>query len=180
MGDQYYKVNERNNGQFDNTRWISVSRMYFQDPNKVTSNNIDTRTYVMRKGDIAFEGHPNKQFMFGRFVENDIGDGVVSELFPIYRHSKEYDLNFWKYIVQIDRIWKLVFAKSITSSGNSSNKLATKDLMRQSIFVPKVIEQKKIGALFQKLDYLITVNQRISKLIVFYRNDTLSLQFYLP
>ena len=47
--------------------------MYFQDPDKVQSNNLDTRTYVMKKGDIAFEGHPNNEFKFGRFVLNDIG-----------------------------------------------------------------------------------------------------------
>lgn len=160
LGDQYQRVSERNNGQFDKTRWISVAKMYFQDSDKVTSNNIDTRTYVMRKGDIAFEGHPNKKFMFGRFVENDIGDGIVSELFPIYRHSQEYDLHFWKYAVQIERIWKFIFAKSITSSGNSSNKLDTRHLFRQSIFIPDVTEQEKIGSFLSKLDQLIAINQR--------------------
>ncbi|KRM26228.1 type i restriction modification dna specificity domain protein [Schleiferilactobacillus harbinensis DSM 16991] len=160
LGDLFHKVNERNNGQFDNTRWISVARMYFQEPDKVTSNNIDTRTFVMRKGDIAFEGHPNKEFMFGRFVENDIGDGVVSELFPIYRHSGKYNLNYWKYAVKLEWIWKYIFAKSITSSGNSSNKLDTRHFERQSIRTPTMDEQKKIGNFFASLDNLIAVNQR--------------------
>ena len=48
------------------------------------------------------------------------------------------------------------------------------------ISVPIKNEQQKIGDLFQKLDQLITVNQRISKFIIFDRNDTLSLQFYPP
>ena len=58
LGDIFYRVNERNDGTFDKTKWISVAKMYYQDPEKVTSNNIYTRTYVMRFGDIAFEGHP--------------------------------------------------------------------------------------------------------------------------
>ena len=160
FGDIYHKVNERNNGQFDNTRWISVAKMYFQNPEKVTSNNIDTRTYVMRKGDIAFEGHPNNEFKFGRFVENDIGDGVVSELFPLYRPSVEYDINYWKYAIHIERIWGPMFAKSITSSGNSSNKIESPHLERQLVAVPSIDEQRKIGAFLKKLDSLIAANQR--------------------
>ena len=160
LGEEFKKVNERNNGEFGKDRWISVAKMYFQDPDKVTSNNIDTRTYVMRLGDIAFEGHPNNEFKFGRFVANDIGDGVVSELFPIYRHIRDYDNNYWKYAIHLERIMGPIFAKSITSSGNSSNKLAPKDLLRQSIFLPHLDEQKQIGYFFKQFDSLIALHQR--------------------
>ena len=91
FGTMFKRRTERNNGQFDNTRWISVAKMYFQEAEKVSSNNIDTRTYVMRRGDIAFEGHSNNEYKYGRFVANDIGDGVISELFPIYMHIDDYD-----------------------------------------------------------------------------------------
>ncbi|EDO0485218.1 restriction endonuclease subunit S, partial [Listeria monocytogenes] len=91
LGEEFEKINERNDGSFGKTHWISVAKMYFVEPNKVLSNNIDTRTYVMRKGDIAFEGHSNTDFKFGRFVANDIGPGIVSELFPVYRHKTNYD-----------------------------------------------------------------------------------------
>ncbi|EAF3297745.1 restriction endonuclease subunit S, partial [Listeria monocytogenes] len=93
LGEEFEKINERNDGSFGKTHWISVAKMYFVEPNKVLSNNIDTRTYVMRKGDIAFEGHSNTDFKFGRFVANDIGPGIVSELFPVYRHKTNYDNN---------------------------------------------------------------------------------------
>ncbi|EIJ5161858.1 restriction endonuclease subunit S, partial [Listeria monocytogenes] len=95
LGEEFEKINERNDGSFGKTHWISVAKMYFVEPNKVLSNNIDTRTYVMRKGDIAFEGHSNTDFKFGRFVANDIGPGIVSELFPVYRHKTNYDNNYW-------------------------------------------------------------------------------------
>ncbi len=160
LGEEFKKVNERNDGSFGKEHWISVAKMYFQDPAKVQSNNIDTRTYVMREGDIAFEGHPNNEFKFGRFVANDIGSGVVSELFPIYRHKGEYDNNYWKHAIQIERIMSPIFSKSITSSGNSSNKLDEKHFLRQSIFVPTIEEQQKIGGLFKSLDNLITLHQQ--------------------
>lgn len=160
LGSEFKKVNERNDGTFGKGHWISVAKMYFQDPEKVQSNNIDTRTYVMRLGDIAFEGHPNNEFQFGRFVANDIGDGVVSELFPVYRHNNQYYNNYWKYAIQQERIMAPIFAKSITSSGNSSNKLDPKHFLRQKIRIATLEEQKNIGDFLAEIDNLITLHQR--------------------
>ncbi|EOD9143589.1 restriction endonuclease subunit S, partial [Listeria monocytogenes] len=129
LGEEFEKINERNDGSFGKTHWISVAKMYFVEPNKVLSNNIDTRTYVMRKGDIAFEGHSNTDFKFGRFVANDIGPGIVSELFPVYRHKTNYDNNYWKNAIQLEHIMAPIYSKSITSSGNSSNKLDSKHFL---------------------------------------------------
>ncbi len=160
MGDEFEKINERNNGQFGKDRWISVAQMYFQDEDKVQTNNIDTRTYVMRTGDIAFEGHSNKDFLFGRFVANDIGDGVISELFPIYRHKLPYDNRYWKRAIQLESVMAPIYAKAITSSGSSSNKLDNEHFLRQSIYVASIEEQYKIGAYFESLDNLITLHHR--------------------
>lgn len=160
LGEEFKRVNERNDGSFGKEHWISVAKMHFQNPELVQSNNIDTRTYVMRRGDIAFEGHPNAEFSYGRFVANDIGDGVVSELFPVYRHISPYDACYWKYAIQIERIMAPIFAKSITSSGNSSNKLDARHFLSQSILVPSLSEQMKIGSFFSSLDNLITLHQR--------------------
>lgn len=161
LGDEFVKVNERNNGQFAKDKWISVAKMYFQSVDKVQSNNIDTRTYVMRMGDIAFEGHPNKDFRFGRFVANDIGDGVVSELFPIYRHIGKYDLEYWKYAIHLERIMGPILSKSITSSGNSSNKINEHHFLKHRINVPNLNEQRKIGHLLKELEIALTLHQRI-------------------
>ena len=160
LGDLYKRVNERNDGTLGKDKWISVAKMYFQDPDKVQSNNLDTRTYVMKKGDIAFEGHPNNEFKFGRFVLNDIGTGIISELFPIYRPITEYDLDFWKYAIQLERVMAPIFAKSITSSGNSSNKLDHNHFLNQELLVPNIEEQKKIGSLLSILSKNITLHQR--------------------
>lgn len=160
LGELYERVNERNDGTLGRDKWISVAKMYFQDPDKVQSNNLDTRTYVMQRGDIAFEGHPNNEFKFGRFVLNDIGTGIISELFPIYRPIVRYDLNFWKYAIQLERTMAPIFAKSITSSGNSSNKLDQNHFLQQSITIPTVEEQKVIGSFLENISNLITLHQR--------------------
>lgn len=160
LGDEFKKVNERNNGSFGREHWISVANMYFQDPEKVQSNNINTRTYVMRIGDMAFEGNKSSKFKYGRFVVNDIGNGVVSELFPIYRHNNEYDNSYWKNAIQIERIMAPIFAKAITSSGVSSNKLDNNHFLNQKICIPPLKEQKKIGSFFKQLDDTIALHQR--------------------
>ena len=159
LSELLYRVNERNNGQFDNTKWISVARMYYQEPEKVQSNNIDTRTYVMRYGDIAFEGHPNEDYKYGRFVLNDIGDGVISELFPIYRFKQEHVLEYWKYAIQIEKIMAPIYRKAITLSGASSNKLNEEDFLRESILVPCIEEQRKIADFLSAVDEVITVSE---------------------
>ena len=160
FGDEFKKVNERNNGSFGREHWISVANMYFQDPEKVQSNNINTRTYVMRIGDMAFEGNKSSKFKYGRFVVNDIGNGVVSELFPIYRHNNEYDNSYWKNAIQIERIMAPIFAKAITSSGVSSNKLDNNHFLNQKICIPPLKEQQKIGSFFKQLDDTIALHQR--------------------
>lgn len=160
FGEMFARRMERNNGEFDNTKWISVARMYYQTPDKVTSNNIDTRTYVMRKGDIAFEGHSNSEFKYGRFVANDIGDGVISELFPIYKHIDKYDLNYWKYAIQLESLMQSKLVKCIEISYTSSNKLDKDSFLKEKIPVASLAEQEKIGGYFSNLDRLITLHQR--------------------
>ena len=162
LGNLYKRVNERNDGSLGRDKWISVAKMYFQDPDKVQSNNLDTRTYVMKTGDIAFEGHPNNEFKFGRFVLNDIGTGIISDLFHIYRPITEYDLDFWKYAIQLERVMAPIFAKSITSSGNSSNKLDHNHFLNQELLVPNIEEQKKIGTLLSILSKNIALHQEES------------------
>ncbi len=60
----------------------------------------------------------------------------------------------------MSELWVLIFAKSITSSGNSSNKLDPNHFLRQQVFIPKLEEQKKIGLFLKKLDDTITLHQR--------------------
>ena len=160
LGDELKRIQERNREGLGDDRWISVSRMYFQNPDKVQSNNLDTRTYVMRHGDMAFEGHKNSEHEYGRLVVNDIGDGIISELFPIYRHKCDFDNQFWKYAAMLETIWRPIFARSIAASGNSSNKLIDDHMFSESVFVPCVEEQRAIGTLLHQIDRTITLHQR--------------------
>ena len=51
---------------------------------RISSEDYLATYNVLRKGDIAFEWNKSKKFSFGRFVENDIGDGIVSHVFVVF------------------------------------------------------------------------------------------------
>lgn len=60
---------------------------------------------------------------------------------------------------KIERVMAPIFAKSITSSGNSSNKLDHNHFLNKELLVPNIDEQKKIGTLLSILSKNITLHQ---------------------
>ena len=113
----------------------------------------------MREGDIALEGHANKVHSHGRFVENYIGDGIVSHIFVVFRPKGEYDLMYWKYAINNEQLMKAALIRS-TKASTMMHDLVVSDFLKQSIPVPSLLEQQKIGALFSRLDDLIALHQR--------------------
>jgi type I restriction enzyme S subunit len=95
FGELYEKSNEKNElityGVKD---IISVANMYYKQDAKVTNQEYLKTYNVFHLGDIAFEGNKSKKFAHGRFVENTIGDGIVSHVFDVFHPKKEYDLFF--------------------------------------------------------------------------------------
>lgn len=138
--------------------------MYYK-PNDSKSDEKYMETYnIFRLGDIAFEGHKSKNFAYGRFVENTIGDGIVSHVFDVFRPISEYDLNYWKYFIHYEDIMGQKLRMS-TTKATMMNNLVSKDFLKQSVLVPNLDEQQKIGTFFKQLDHLITLHQRkIAKL----------------
>ena len=138
--------------------------MYFKEEVKESSDEY-MRTYnVMRLGDIAFEGNKSKNYSHGRFVENTIGDGIVSHVFDVFRPTTSYDLLFWKYLINNEGIMGRIMARCTNASTMMTNLVAS-DFLKEKILVPSLKEQKKIGAYFDSLDHLITLHQRKQKYI---------------
>ena len=155
----YKKVIEKNDLSFESDRIISVANMYYK-PNDSKSDEKYMETYnIFRLGDIAFEGHKSKNFAYGRFVENTIGDGIVSHVFDVFRPISEYDLNYWKYFIHYEDIMGQKLRMS-TTKATMMNNLVSKDFLKQSVLVPNLDEQQKIGTFFKQLDHLITLHQR--------------------
>ena len=159
LGELYSLVSEKNDLTFGRESIISVANMYFNANVNVTDEQY-LRTYnVMRLGDIAFEGHSNKEFSHGRFVENYIGDGIVSHIFTVLRPRVPFDVNYWRYAINNEKLMRLSLIRS-TKASTMMHDLVPSDFLREAIPTPTLAEQKEIGAFLVGLDHLITLHQR--------------------
>ena len=138
---------------------ISVANMYYKT-DAIVKNVEYLRTYnIFELGDIAFEGNKSKNFAHGRFVENTIGNGIISHVFDVFKPISEYDLMFWKYLINNEGVMGRIMARS-TKSSTMMTTLVANDFLKEEICVPTIEEQEKIGNYFRTLDHLITLHQR--------------------
>ena len=164
LGELYQKNDERNTDGLGSERTLSVASMTFNS----TGNGADESSLPnykrLRLGDIAFEGHANKEFSYGRFVLNDAGNGIMSPRFTCLRPIAEQEYSFWKYFIHSEEVMRPILVNS-TKSGTMMNELVVKDFLEQEILVPSLPEQRRIGAFFDRLNSLITLHQRKLELL---------------
>lgn len=163
LGELYQHNTERNEKLIGYDKTISVATMSFKDNGNGASESSLSTYKVLRVGDIAFEGHTNKQFRFGRFVVNDIGTGIMSPRFSTLRPSKEMSVDFWKQYIHSESVMRRVLVNS-TKAGTMMNELVVPEFLNQTIMVPSETEQAVIGQYFTNLDNLITLHQRVKLL----------------
>ena len=159
FSEMYVINNERNeNRALGYGTTLSVATMTYNGGNGAADGSLNTYK-VVRVGDIAFEGHANKEHAYGRFVLNDAGDGLMSPRFSCLRPIIEQRYSFWKYYIPRESIMRPVLVNA-TKSGTMMNELVPADLMRESILVPGLAEQETIGRFFKQVDFLIALHQR--------------------
>lgn len=145
---------------FGRDRIISVANMYFNSAVYVTEDSYLATYNVMRLGDIAFEGNRSKSFAHGRFVENTIGDGIVSHVFKVFRPvGNNFDLSYWKHAINNEELMKDVLTRS-TKASTMMHELVSSDFLEESTLVPSLDEQRAIGTAIDSIDNLITLHQR--------------------
>ena len=160
FGDLYEHCIVKNDMTYGLDKIISVANMYYiQDAN--VSDDDYLRTYnVFKLGDIAFEGNKSKNFAHGRFVENTIGDGIISHVFEVFRpKSENYDLMFWKYAINNEMLMGKILSRCTKASTMMTN-LVAQDFLKESILVPSLEEQKKIGSFLQRLDAQMALHKQ--------------------
>jgi type I restriction enzyme S subunit len=159
LGELYQRNTERNENLIGYDKTISVATMSYKDDGNGASESSLSTYKVIRVGDIAFEGHTNKQFRFGRFVVNDIGTGIMSPRFSTLRPLNEMPVNFWKQYIHSESVMRRILVNS-TKAGTMMNELVIPEFLNQTIMVPSENEQAVIGQYFTNLDHLITLHQR--------------------
>ena len=164
LGELYQKNDERNTDGLGSERTLSVASMTFNSAGNGADDSSLPNYKRLRLGDIAFEGHANKEFAYGRFVLNDAGNGIMSPRFTCLRPIAEQEYSFWKYFIHSEKVMRPILVNS-TKSGTMMNELVVEDFLKQEILVPPLPEQCRIGAFFDRLDSLITLHQRKLELL---------------
>ena len=111
--------------------------MYFKIDATVGSEEYLKTYNVFKLGDIAFEGHTNKEYSYGRFVENTIGDGIVSHIFDVFTPRINLDINFWKDLIKYEPIMGPILRRCTKASRMMSN-LTSKEFLEEKILCPTV------------------------------------------
>lgn len=160
FGELYRKVSRKNDLTYGETDIISVANMYYKEDSYITDDSYLLTYNVFHLGDIAFEGNKSKDFAHGRFVENTIGNGIVSHVFDVFEPiMSKYDLMFWKYAINNERLMGPILVRATKASTMMTN-LVADDFLQEKFLVPSYEEQKEIGELLLRIDNLITLHQR--------------------
>ena len=160
FSELYEKVSRKNDLTYGKDDIISVANMYFKEDSYITDESYLLTYNIFELGDIAFEGNKSKNYAHGRFVENTIGNGIVSHVFDVFKPiMKHYDLQFWKYAINNEQLMGGILLRSTKASTMMTN-LVANDFLQETFLVPTYPEQHKIGVFFQELDNLITLHQR--------------------
>lgn len=161
FGELYEKHNVKNDLSFGVDKIISVANMYYKGDAAVSDDEYLKTYNIFRLGDIAYEGNKSANYAYGRFVENTIGDGIVSHVFDVYSPiSSDHNLDYWKYAINYERIMRPILEKSTIKSTMMTNLIA-KDFLKQKILVPPSLsEQQRIASCLSELDNLIAAQDQ--------------------
>lgn len=159
FSDLYAPLVERNSDLLPYNKTLSVATMTYKTDGNGAADSSLANYKRLRTGDIAFEGHTSKSFRYGRFVLNDVGDGIMSPIFSALRPLAQMPTNFWKYYIHYEPIMRKILVAS-TKAGTMMNELVIDEFLKSSVLVPSIEEQTRIGSILKNIDNLITLHQR--------------------
>ncbi|OQO78176.1 restriction endonuclease subunit S [Enterococcus gallinarum] len=160
LGDIFKKDIQKNKDlEFHSDSVISVAKMKLSPPSTKSSDEYMKTYNKIWKGNIAFEGHTNDEFPNGRFVLNDCQDGIVSHIYDVYSAVDKYDNEFMKRYINNPYVMRKILINA-TSSARMMKSLNSLEFLKQSILLPVLSEQHKIGGFFYQLDNTIALHQR--------------------
>lgn len=180
FGEIFEKHNVKNDLTFGINDIISVANMYYKSDVVVGDENYLRSYNIFRLGDIAYEGHKSKEYSYGRFVENTIGDGIVSHVFDVYSpKTNNHNIWYWKYAINYERIMRPILEKS-TKQSTMMNNLIERDFLKQKTLVPTLPEQQTIASFLSELDNLIAAESDKLEILKNYKKGLMQQLFPQP
>ena len=151
--------------------------MYFKEDARITDEGYLKTYNIFKVGDIAFEGNKSNDFSHGRFVENTIGDGIVSHVFVVFKPLHDtHNLRYWKYAINNESVMGRILARCTKKTTMMTN-LVTKDFLNQSIPCPSAQEQDKIASLLDTISKRIELQKLYVESLKKYKRGALKAVF---
>ncbi|MCB8817559.1 restriction endonuclease subunit S [Desulfosporosinus shakirovi] len=139
--------------------YVNVFSNAISNPNGVESVEIDDKQKQVKYGDVFFTTSsetPEEVGMSSVWLENTKNVYLNSFCFG-YRPTVEFDPYYLAFMLRSSLIREkfMFLAQGVSRYNISKNKV-----MEMKVPVPKLNEQRKVGAFFACLDHLITLHQR--------------------
>lgn len=157
FGDIWKRTAVKNDGSFGGDKIISVANMKWAPKDDVRDDYLKTYNLLPLNA-IAFEGHRNNSYSYGRFVLNDIGEGIVSHVFACFEPIADIIPAFWKEYIHAECVMGQILRKC-TKFSTMMHDLVVPDFLKQIISVPSLPEQRKIADLLSAVDAVIAAQQ---------------------
>src|SRR5699024_7338336 len=106
FSELFKKSTKKNDGQILQNHVISVANMRWGKLPKSSSEAYMKTYFIFNEGDIAYEGNRSKNYSFGRFVANDLGNGIVSHVFSVFNSKSNFNLEFLKNYINSEQVMR--------------------------------------------------------------------------
>lgn len=176
FSELFKKSTKKNDGQILQNHVISVANMRWGKLPKSSSEAYMKTYFIFNEGDIAYEGNRSKNYSFGRFVANDLGNGIVSHVFSVFNSKSNFNLEFLKNYINSEQVMRDPLRMS-TSRTTMMTNLVLKDIAKQTLMIPSKDEQDLLGSLYKIIQSLIELNVKKKQELIHLKNYLLQKLF---
>ncbi len=176
FSELFKKSTKKNDGQILQNHVISVASMRWGKLPKSSSEAYMKTYFIFNKGDIAYEGNRSKSYSFGRFVANDLGNGIVSHVFSVFNSKINFNLEFLKNYINSEQVMRDPLRMS-TSRTTMMTNLVLKDIAKQTLMIPSKDEQDLLGSLYKITQSMIELNEKQQQELIYLKKYLLQKLF---
>lgn len=176
FSELFKKSTKKNDGQILQNHVISVASMRWGKLPKSSSEAYMKTYFIFNKGDIAYEGNRSKRYSFGRFVANDLGNGIVSHVFSVFNSKINFNLEFLKNYINSEQVMRDPLRMS-TSRTTMMTNLVLKDIAKQTLMIPSKNEQDLLGSLYKITQSMIELNKKQQQELIYLKKYLLQKLF---
>lgn len=176
FSELFKKSTKKNDGQILQNHVISVASMRWGKLPKSSSEAYMKTYFIFNKGDIAYEGNRSKRYSFGRFVANDLGNGIVSHVFSVFNSKINFNLEFLKNYINSEQVMRDPLRMS-TSRTTMMTNLVLKDIAKQTLMIPSKNEQDLLGSLYKITQSMIELNEKQQQELIYLKKYLLQKLF---